>query len=78
VEEAERNVRKSLLKQDNNAVVLDHLGDILKAQGRIAEALEFWQKALHGEDEEGELDRARVERKVREAQVALKIDAPRP
>jgi tetratricopeptide (TPR) repeat protein len=76
VEEAERNVRKSLQKQDQNAVVLDHLGDILKAQGRIAEALEYWQKALRGEDDEGELDRARVERKVTEAQVALQTTKP--
>jgi hypothetical protein len=31
----------------------------------------FWQKALQGEDEEGELDRAGVERKIREAQTLL-------
>jgi tetratricopeptide (TPR) repeat protein len=73
VEEAERNVRKSLVKGEKNAVVLEHLGDILKAQGRVADALEFWQKALSGEDDEGELDRVAVERKVRDAQVALQI-----
>jgi tetratricopeptide (TPR) repeat protein len=78
VDDAERNVRKSLAKQEKNAVVLDHLGDILKAQGRVAEALDFWKKALQGEDEEGELDRSRVERKVRDAQVALQVGSPRP
>jgi Flp pilus assembly protein TadD len=78
VDEAERNVRKSLVKQEKNAVVNDHLGDILKAQGRVSEALAFWQKALHGEDEDGELDRTRVERKVRDAQVALQMGAPQP
>ena len=58
--------------------MLDHLGDILKAQGRVADALEFWQKALRGEDEDGELDRARVERKVRDAQVALQVGVSQP
>jgi tetratricopeptide (TPR) repeat protein len=76
VEEAERNVRKSLAKGEKNAVVLDHLGDILKAQGRVADALDTWQKALKGEDDEGELDRVAVERKVRDAQVALQIHDP--
>jgi predicted negative regulator of RcsB-dependent stress response len=56
--------------------VLDHLGDILKAQGKVAEALDEWQKALHAEDEDGELDRARVEHKVRDAQVALQTYSP--
>ena len=38
-------------------MILDHLGDILNARGRVAEAVESWQRALEGEDEEGELDR---------------------
>ena len=42
-----------------NAVVLDHLGDVLSRRGRVAEALAYWQHALVGEDEEGELDRPR-------------------
>ncbi len=37
----------------------------------MAEALQYWQKALKGEDEESELDRPRVEAKIREAQGAL-------
>jgi Flp pilus assembly protein TadD len=78
VAEAERNVRKSLLRQEKNAVVLDHLGDILKAQGRVADALEVWEKALRGEDEDSELDRVRVERKVKDAQVALQVGASQP
>ena len=32
---------------------------------------ELWHKALLGEDEGEELDRARVERKIREAQTTL-------
>ena len=47
------------------------VGDIVARRGRVAEALVLWQKALKGEDEEGELDRPRVEAKVREAQGTL-------
>lgn len=71
IEEAETQVRKALEQQGNNAVVLDHLGDILERRGRVGEALEFWNKALAGEDDGDELDRERVERKIREAQSTL-------
>jgi Flp pilus assembly protein TadD len=71
VEEAESNVRKALEQQAANAVVLDHLGDILKRRGQLREAVETWRKALVGEDDGEELDRARVERKIREAQTTL-------
>ena len=64
-------MRRALEKDGDNAVVLDHLGDILARRGRAAEALQYWRKALKGEDEDGELDRARVEAKIREAQGAL-------
>ena len=43
----------------------------------MAEALPCWQKALKGEDEEGELDRPRVEAKIREAQGALQAQQQR-
>jgi tetratricopeptide (TPR) repeat protein len=71
VEQAEANVRRALEQQGTNAVVLDHMGDILNRRGQLREAVEFWHKALAGEDEGEELDRARVERKIREAQTAL-------
>jgi tetratricopeptide (TPR) repeat protein len=71
LEPAEENVRKALERQGSNAVILDHLGDILERRGHVAEAMTFWQRALQGEDEEGELDRAGVERKIREAQTLL-------
>jgi len=75
---AEASVRKALDRQDKNAVILDHLGDILQGRGRTAEALESWQKALRGEDDEGELDRARVERKIRDAQSGLRAQQQAP
>jgi tetratricopeptide (TPR) repeat protein len=70
LEEAEANVRKAMAQQPKNAVILDHLGDILKARGRADEAVAFWQKALEGEDEEEELDRPKVERKIGQARSA--------
>jgi len=72
LEPAEEAVRRALEKDGDNAVVLDHMGDILARRGRAAEALNYWQRALKGEDEENELDRTRVEAKIREAQGALR------
>jgi hypothetical protein len=40
---------------------------VLARRGQIAEAVECWRKALTSVDEDEELDRARVERKIREA-----------
>jgi len=47
------------------------MGDVLKRQGNLREALDFWRRALDGEDDGDELDRARVEQKIREAQTSL-------
>jgi predicted negative regulator of RcsB-dependent stress response len=58
-------------KDTRNAVVLDHMGDILRRRGKLSEALEYWKKALDGEDDGEELDRAQVERKIREVQSSL-------
>jgi hypothetical protein len=58
-------------KERNSAVVFDHLGDVLKRRGNVQEALVYWRKALGGEDDGEELDRAVVERKIREGQASL-------
>ena len=78
LETAEEAVRKALEKDADNAVILDHLGDILNKTGRVSEALQSWQRALKGEDEEGELDRTHVEAKIREAQGALRAQQAQP
>jgi tetratricopeptide (TPR) repeat protein len=70
-EQAEAHLRKALLTQGANAVVLDHFGDLLKRKGEATEALQYWKKALAGEDQEGELDREKVEQKLRETQASL-------
>jgi tetratricopeptide (TPR) repeat protein len=78
LEAAEEAVGRALEKDGRNAVVLDHMGDILARRGRAAEALQYWQKALKGEDEENELDRPLVEAKIREAQGALQAQQQQP
>jgi len=35
LEPAEENVRKALERQGSNAVILDHLGDILERRGHV-------------------------------------------
>ena len=61
-------LRRAVDKPSANAVVLDHLGDVLRRRGSVREAVEYWRKALKAEDDDEDLDRARVERKIREAQ----------
>jgi tetratricopeptide (TPR) repeat protein len=68
---AEEVLRRAVSKPGSNAVVFDHLGDVLENRGKVQEALVYWRKALDGEDEDGELDRALVEKKIREAQSSL-------
>jgi tetratricopeptide (TPR) repeat protein len=68
---AEELLRRAVSKPGSNAVVFDHLGDVLKKRGSVQEAVTYWRKALDGEDEDGELDRALVEKKIREAQSSL-------
>ncbi len=70
-DQAEEQLRRAVAKGSPNAVVLDHLGDVLQRRGNVREALDYWQRALKGEDDDGELDRAQVERKIREAQAGL-------
>jgi tetratricopeptide (TPR) repeat protein len=77
LEAAEAAVRRALEREPDNAVILDHMGDIVAKRGRVAEALGYWQSAMKGEDDEGELDRPRVEAKIREAQGALQAQQQR-
>ena len=64
-EEAETAIRKAVVSQDKNAVVLAHLGLILAARGLNEEALKYLKASLAAEDEDGELDRALVEGRIR-------------
>ena len=71
LERAEAQLRKAVSKIGTNGVVLDHLADVLKRRGAVREALDYWRRALEGDDEGDELDRTVVQRKIREAQAGL-------
>jgi tetratricopeptide (TPR) repeat protein len=64
--EAETAIRKAIVSQDKNAVVMAHLGLILAAKGDRTEALKYLRLSLAGEDEDGELDRILVENTIRD------------
>ncbi|PYR57571.1 MAG: hypothetical protein DMF85_13315 [Acidobacteria bacterium] len=53
-----------------NSVVQDHLGDLRQKQHRPADAIAAWQRALAGDGEE--IDRGRIEKKIKEAQALLR------
>ena len=63
--EAEKSLRKALAKEDD-AVVLDHLGDVLQQRGKLQEALECWRRALSRGDTSAEL-KASLEQKIQAA-----------
>ena len=46
MDQAEKKIRKALESLDSDAVVSEHLGDILQAKGRRRQAREYWKKAL--------------------------------
>ena len=77
LDQAELQLRRAVAKGAANAVVLSHLGDVLGRRGNIKEALDYWRQSLKGEDDDGELDRASVERKIRDAQAGLDDTARR-
>lgn len=68
--EAETAIRKAYQSQEKSAVVIAHLGLILAENGKTAEALKYLQLALETSDEDGELDRALVEKTIQTLQRA--------
>jgi tetratricopeptide (TPR) repeat protein len=62
--EAEEWLRRALEQRDD-ATILEHLGDVLKARGNAAGAVEQWRLALTREPEDAE--KARLEEKLRQA-----------
>jgi tetratricopeptide (TPR) repeat protein len=77
-DEAHDAMSRALARPGANAVMYDHMGDILLRRGAVAEAVAYWKKALTAEDEQEELDRARVEAKIRDHQATLDAQHPRP
>jgi tetratricopeptide (TPR) repeat protein len=54
----------------SNSTVQDHLGDLRFKQQRFADALAAWERSLAGDGDA--IDRARVEKKVRDARARVK------
>jgi tetratricopeptide (TPR) repeat protein len=65
VDLADRPLTEAAGKLHTSSVVQDHLGDLRYKQKRYADAVAAWEKALAGDGQS--LDRAAVERKIREA-----------
>ncbi|MCX6538066.1 MAG: tetratricopeptide repeat protein [Acidobacteria bacterium] len=63
---AEASLRTAAEQLVRDSVVQDHFGDVLAAKGRFAEAVAAWRRSLSGDGEV--IDRAKVERKIRDAQ----------
>ncbi len=63
---ADAPLTEAAAKLEESSVVQDHLGDLRYKQQRFAEAVAAWKRALAGDGQS--IDRARVEKKLREAQ----------
>jgi len=51
IDRAEENIRKAAELLDTDAVIFEHLGDILEAKGERQKAIEYWGKALEFDPE---------------------------
>ncbi|MFQ5868606.1 MAG: tetratricopeptide repeat protein, partial [Candidatus Zixiibacteriota bacterium] len=54
-EEAQRQTQKALDGRGDDPIILEHMGDILQARGKLHEAREFWKKAADLDPENHEL-----------------------
>lgn len=69
LELAETYLRRASERLTQNSVIQDHFGDVLFEQGRHAEAIAVWERALDGDADS--IDPAAVERKIRDARGQL-------
>jgi tetratricopeptide (TPR) repeat protein len=68
LEEAEKYLSPAAQQLPRNAVVQDHLGDVLARRGRWADAIAAWTRALAGD---GGVDRVVVEKKIQDARTKI-------
>jgi tetratricopeptide (TPR) repeat protein len=69
LDQADSPLSNAAGRMPSNSVIQDHLGDLRLKQQRIAEAIAAWERALAGDGES--LDRAAVEKKLRDARARL-------
>ena len=67
--QAETYLAKAAAGLPRNSVVQDHYGDLLAKQGRLADAIAAWTKALAGDGED--VEREVIEKKLRSAKVKM-------
>jgi tetratricopeptide (TPR) repeat protein len=65
---AEKYLNQAVAQMPRNSEVQDHVGDLHARQGRWAEAIAAWTRALDGD---GGIDRATVEKKIADAKGRL-------
>ena len=70
VREADKPLTDAAAQLPESSVIQDHLGDLRFRQERFADAVAAWQRALAGDGLS--LDRAAVEKKLRDAQTRIK------
>lgn len=58
-EEAVTELKKAVAVEEPDGVILEHLGDALKAAGQVAEARAAWQRALERLEAGGEAEKAK-------------------
>lgn len=68
LDEAEKYLSPAAEQLPRNAVVQDHLGDVLARRGRWADAITAWTRALAGD---GGIDRAVVDKKIQDARTKI-------
>jgi Flp pilus assembly protein TadD len=68
LDEAEKYLAPAAQKLPRNAVVQEHLGDVLARRGRWQDAIASWTKALEGD---GQVNKDALESKIRDARSKL-------
>jgi tetratricopeptide (TPR) repeat protein len=66
---AEENLRRAAEQLRDNSVVQEHYGQLLFRMGRFDDAISAWNRALEGDG--SSIDRADIDRKIRDAQQKL-------
>lgn len=67
---AEKYLAPAAEKLPHNAVIQDHMGDVLAKRGRWQDAIDAWTRALGGEG--GDVNRSAVQKKIDEARTKVK------
>jgi tetratricopeptide (TPR) repeat protein len=70
LDQADAPLTEAALKLPDNSVIQDHLGDLRFRQGRFADAVAAWERALAGDGDA--IDRDVIDRKLRDARARMK------